>query len=41
TLLTLLDGISNQGSVGLRDKIVVIGATNRPNALDEVLRRPG
>ncbi|CAG8789020.1 9741_t:CDS:2, partial [Racocetra persica] len=41
TLLTLMDGISNQGSVGLQDKIVVIGATNRPNALDEVLRRPG
>lgn len=23
------------------EKIVVIGATNRPNALDEALRRPG
>jgi transitional endoplasmic reticulum ATPase len=34
-LLTLMDGISSRG------KIVVIGATNRPNALDPALRRPG
>jgi transitional endoplasmic reticulum ATPase len=33
--LTLMDGISSRG------KIVVIGATNRPNALDPALRRPG
>jgi transitional endoplasmic reticulum ATPase len=34
-ILTLMDGISSRG------KIVVIGATNRPNALDPALRRPG
>jgi transitional endoplasmic reticulum ATPase len=34
-LLSLMDGISSRG------KLVVIGATNRPNALDPALRRPG
>jgi transitional endoplasmic reticulum ATPase len=34
-LLTLLDGLEP------RQNVVVIGATNRPNALDEALRRPG
>ena len=34
-LLTLMDGIAP------RQNVVVIGATNRPNALDEALRRPG
>ena len=34
-LLTLMDGISSRG------RIVVIGATNRPNAIDPALRRPG
>ena len=34
-LLTLMDGIEGRG------KLVVIGATNRPNALDLALRRPG
>src|SRR5919205_3629947 len=34
-LLTLMDGIQSRG------KLVVIGATNRPNALDPALRRPG
>ncbi len=34
-LLTLMDGLQSRG------KIVVIGATNRPNALDPALRRPG
>jgi hypothetical protein len=49
-LLTLMDGM---GSGGKRDdgddgdddeeeeRIVVIGATNRPNAMDPALRRPG
>jgi transitional endoplasmic reticulum ATPase len=34
-LLTLMDGIEARG------KLVVIGATNRPNAIDPALRRPG
>src|SRR5919202_2200746 len=34
-LLTLMDGISSRG------KLVVICATNRPNAIDPALRRPG
>jgi transitional endoplasmic reticulum ATPase len=34
-LLTLMDGIESRG------KLVVIGASNRPNALDPALRRPG
>jgi transitional endoplasmic reticulum ATPase len=34
-LLTLMDGLESRG------KVVVIGATNRPDALDAALRRPG
>ncbi len=34
-LLALMDGLKGRGSV------IVIGATNRPNALDPALRRPG
>jgi transitional endoplasmic reticulum ATPase len=34
-LLSLMDGLSSRG------KVVVIGATNRVNALDPALRRPG
>src|SRR5919199_1788874 len=34
-LLTLMDGIGSRG------KLVVIGATNRPDAIDPALRRPG
>ncbi|MCD6414884.1 MAG: CDC48 family AAA ATPase [Candidatus Diapherotrites archaeon] len=34
-LLTLMDGLKNRGQV------VVIGATNRVNAIDPALRRPG
>lgn len=34
-LLSLMDGLNARG------KVVVIGATNRPNSLDEALRRPG
>jgi transitional endoplasmic reticulum ATPase len=34
-LLALMDGLQSRG------KVVVIGATNRPNALDPALRRPG
>ncbi|GLI60628.1 hypothetical protein VaNZ11_002825 [Volvox africanus] len=35
TLLALMDGLDSRGQV------VVIGATNRPDALDGALRRPG
>ncbi|MFH1420923.1 MAG: CDC48 family AAA ATPase [Candidatus Aenigmatarchaeota archaeon] len=34
-ILTLMDGLKSRG------KVIVIGATNRPNALDPALRRPG
>ena len=34
-LLSLMDGLAGRGNV------IVIGATNRPNALDPALRRPG
>mgnify|MGYP003943637531 FL=1 len=35
TLLALMDGLDSRGQV------VVIGATNRPDAIDLALRRPG
>ncbi|MEM3465417.1 MAG: CDC48 family AAA ATPase [Candidatus Jordarchaeales archaeon] len=34
-LLALMDGLKSRG------RVIVIGATNRPNALDPALRRPG
>ncbi len=34
-LLTAMDGLKSRG------KVVVIGATNRPNSIDPALRRPG
>ncbi|MFA5108148.1 MAG: CDC48 family AAA ATPase [Candidatus Micrarchaeia archaeon] len=34
-LLTLLDGMKTRG------KVIIIGATNRPNSIDQALRRPG
>ena len=34
-LLTAMDGLKSRG------RVVVIGATNRPNAIDPALRRPG
>ncbi len=34
-LLTLMDGINSRG------KIIIIGASNRPNSIDPALRRPG
>ncbi|MHA2363136.1 MAG: CDC48 family AAA ATPase [Candidatus Hodarchaeales archaeon] len=34
-ILSLMDGMSTRGNV------IVIGATNRPDAIDEALRRPG
>nr|CAG8494657.1 14159_t:CDS:10 [Entrophospora candida] len=39
-MLTLMDGISNKGD-DKNGKVIVIGSTNRPNSLDEALRRPG
>ncbi|XP_069349277.1 ATPase family gene 2 protein homolog A isoform X2 [Eulemur rufifrons] len=38
SLLTLMDGIGSEGSEG---QVLVLGATNRPHALDPALRRPG
>lgn len=35
TMLTLMDGMNDSG------KVVVVGATNRPNSIDSALRRPG
>jgi len=34
-LLSMMDGLASRG------KVIVIGATNRPNSLDPALRRPG
>ncbi|KAJ3241600.1 spermatogenesis-associated protein 5-like protein 1 [Chytriomyces hyalinus] len=36
TLLTLMDGMKARSN-----RLIVIGATNRPNAIDAALRRPG
>ncbi|WFD30523.1 AAA+-type ATPase [Malassezia sp. CBS 17886] len=43
TLLTLLDGVGGGRAAGAAapSRVVVIAATNRPNALDPALRRPG
>lgn len=40
TLLTILDGMEDEGEQ-LQGRVVVIGTTNRPNAIDPALRRPG
>jgi ATP-dependent 26S proteasome regulatory subunit len=34
-MLSLMDGLEARG------KVIVIAATNRPNAIDPALRRPG
>ncbi|ORY45099.1 AAA-domain-containing protein [Rhizoclosmatium globosum] len=39
TLLTLLDGTDSKTNTA--DGVVVLAATNRPNSLDDALRRPG
>lgn len=39
TLLTILDGMEEDKSD--QGRVVVIGTTNRPNAIDPALRRPG
>ncbi|KAF9524122.1 AAA-domain-containing protein [Crepidotus variabilis] len=40
TLLTILDGMGQEHNEGI-DRVVIIGTTNRPNAIDPALRRPG
>jgi len=40
TLLTILDGMGDEGPEG-HDRVIIIGTTNRPNAIDPALRRPG
>lgn len=35
TMLTMMDGMNDNG------RVVVVGATNRPNSIDSALRRPG
>lgn len=35
TLLTMMDGLSDAG------RVLIVGATNRPNSIDPALRRPG
>ena len=42
TLLTILDGIDEKTTNnGEEERVIVIGTTNRPNAIDPALRRPG
>eukprot|EP01052_Picozoa_sp_SAG31_P010705 SAG31_NODE_594_length_13670_cov_2.624642_7_plen_434_part_00 len=41
TLLTILDGAENASGGKTRGRLFLLGATNRPDALDEALRRPG
>jgi SpoVK/Ycf46/Vps4 family AAA+-type ATPase len=38
TLLTLMDGVEDGDTWS---RVVVLAATNRPNVLDDALRRPG
>lgn len=40
TLLTILDGMGEENKDG-NYRVVIIGTTNRPNAIDPALRRPG
>ncbi|KAI0686843.1 AAA family ATPase [Cytidiella melzeri] len=39
-LLTIMDGMDNEVRDG-EDRVVVVATTNRPNAIDPALRRPG
>lgn len=41
TLLTEMDGMNYVSEDGSPIKVAIVAATNRPNAIDEALRRPG
>ena len=41
TLLTILDGMEDGEAMNRDERVVVIATTNRPNAIDPALRRPG
>ena len=41
TLLTLMDGMAQPARGGGEGRVVVLAATNRPDAIDPALRRPG
>jgi AAA family ATPase len=42
TLLTILDGMESENTdQDAESRVVVIGTSNRPNAIDPALRRPG
>lgn len=40
-LLTIMDGMGDEGKEDREDRVVVVATTNRPNAIDPALRRPG
>ncbi|EIW59744.1 AAA family ATPase [Trametes versicolor FP-101664 SS1] len=40
-LLTLMDGMEETGKDGSEGKVMIVATTNRPNAIDPALRRPG
>ena len=40
-LLTILDGMESTSKDGQEERVVVVATTNRPNAIDPALRRPG
>lgn len=40
-LLTLMDGLGDKTGASNDRRVIVIAATNRPNAIDPALRRPG
>lgn len=41
TLLTEMDGVGADSGLNLEERVIVIATTNRPNAIDPALRRPG